>query len=55
MPDAVPTLMGGVAVLMSVQRAAGVRYIPLAPLYTMEVSVLGRLIYLALRSWGWGL
>ena len=43
MPDAVPTLIGGVVVLMSVQGAAGVRYIPLAPLSTMKVSVLGRL------------
>ena len=55
MPDAVPTLMGGTNVLMSVQGAAGVRYILLAPLSTMAVSVLGRLIYPVLRSWGWGL
>ena len=37
------TLIGVDAVLMSVQGAAGVRYIPLAPLSTMSVSVLGSL------------
>ena len=55
MSDAVPTLTGGAAVLMSVQGAAGVRYIPLAPLSNMTVSVLGRLISPMLRLWGWGL
>ena len=55
MPEAVPTLMGGAAVLMSAQGAVGVRYIPLVTLSTMEVSVLGRLIYSVLRLWGWGL
>ena len=42
-PDVLPMLIGGAAVLMLVQRAAEVRYIPLAPLSTMAVSVLGRL------------
>ena len=41
--EAVPTLTRGAVVLMSVQGAAGLRYIPLAPLSTMEVSVLGSL------------
>ena len=43
-PDAVPTLMGGAAVFISVQEAEGVRYILLAPLYTMTVSVIGRIV-----------
>ena len=55
MPDAVPTLMEGAAMLMSMQGAEGVRYILLAPLSTMSVSVLGSLISPVLRSWGWGL
>ena len=55
MPDVVPTLMVGAAMLMSVQGVAGVRYIPLASLSTMTVSVLGRLILPVLRLWGWGL
>ena len=55
MPDAVPTLTGGAAVLMSVQRAAGVSYIPLKPLSTMSVYVLGKLISSVLRLRGWGL
>ena len=55
MPDAVPTLTGGAVVLMSVQGAVGMRYIPLAPLSTMAVSVLGRLISSVLRFRGWGL
>ena len=50
MPDVVPTLMGGAAVLMLVQVEAGVRYIPLAPLSTMAVSVMGRLISSVLGS-----
>ena len=54
-PDAVTTLMGGAAMLMSVQGAEGVRYIPLATLSTVAVSLLGRLIFPVLRSWGWGL
>ena len=54
-PDAVPTLMGGAVVLMSVQGSTGVRYIPLVPLSTMEVYVLGRLSYYVLRLRGWGL
>ena len=49
MPDAVPTLMGGAVVLMSVQGAAGVGYIPLAPLSTIAVYVLG-----GLSSSKWG-
>ena len=55
MPDTVPTLIGGAAVLMSVQRAAGVSYIPLKPLSTMSVYVLGKLISSVLRLRGWGL
>ena len=55
MPDAVPMLTGGSAVLMLVQGAAGVRYIPLAPMSTMAVSVLGRLSSSVLRFQGWGL
>ena len=55
MPDAVPMLTGGSAVLMLVQGAARVRYIPLAPMYTMAVSVLGRLSSSVLRLQGWGL
>ena len=55
MPAAVSTLMGGDVVLMSVQGAEGVRYIPLAPLSSMEVSVMGRIVSLVLGSWGWGL
>ena len=47
--------MGGDAMLISVQGVEGVRYIPLASLSTMEVSVLGGLIMPVLRSWGWGL
>ena len=39
--EAVPMLIGGDAALMSVQGATGVRYIPLAPMSTMAVSVLG--------------
>ena len=54
-PSAVPTLMGGAAVLMSVQGAVGVRYIPLATLSTMEVSMFGRLTSPVLRLCGWGL
>ena len=54
-PAAVPTLMGGAAVLMSMQVAEGVRYIPLVLLSTMVVSVMGRLISPVLGSWGWGL
>ena len=54
-PDEVPTLMGGTAALMSVQGAAGVRHISLAPLSNMAMSVLGRLISPVLRSWGRGL
>ena len=42
-PDVVPTLTGDATVLMSVQGAAGVRYIPMVPLSTMAVSMLGRL------------
>ena len=41
MPAAVPELMGGANMLRSVQGVEGVRYIPLAPLSTMAVSVLG--------------
>ena len=41
--------------LMAVQGAAGVGYIPLAPLSTMAVYVLGRLSYSVLRLRGWGL
>ena len=55
MPYVVPTLVVGASMLMSVQEAAGVSYIPLAPLSTMAVFVLGRLISPVLRSWGWGL
>ena len=40
----VTTLMVGAAVLVSVQEAEGVRYILLAPLYTMTVSVIGRIV-----------
>ena len=54
-PAAVPTLMGVAAVLMSVQGAEGMKYIPLAPLSTMTVSVLGGLILPVLRSRGWGI
>ena len=46
MLDAVPTLMGDAAVLVSVQGAEGVRYIPLASLSTMTVSVMGRIVSL---------
>ena len=38
--DVVPTLMGGAAVLMSVQGAEGVRYIPLAQLSDMAMSLM---------------
>ena len=55
MPDAVPILTGGAAVLMSAQGAAGVRYIPLAPLSTMAVSMLGSLGSSMLRLWEEGL
>ena len=55
MPDMVPTLMGGAYVLMEVQGAEGVRYILMAPLYAMTVSVMGRIVLLVLGSWGWGL
>ena len=40
MPNTVPTLMGVAAVMMAVQVAAGVRYIPLVPLSTMSLSML---------------
>ena len=50
MPDAVPTLMGGVDVLMSVQGEEGVRYTPLSPLCTIEVYVIGRIVLLVLGS-----
>ena len=53
--DVVPTLMGGAAVLMSVQGAEGVRYIPLETLSTVAVFVLGGIISPVLKSWGWGL
>ena len=43
-PAVVPTLMGGATVLMSVQGEERVRYIRLAPLATMAVSAMGRLI-----------
>ena len=55
MTSTVPMLMGGAAVLMSVQGAEEVRYIPLSQLSNMAVSVLGRLISPVLGSWGWGL
>ena len=55
MPNAVQKLTGGAAVFMSVQGSAGVRYIPLALLSNMEVSVLGRLSYSVLRLRGWGI
>ena len=55
MPDAVPTMMGDAAVFMLVQGAAWVRFIPLLPLSTMAVSMLGRLISSKLRLRGWGL
>ena len=55
MPAAVPKFMGGASVLMSMQGAEVVRKIPLAPLSTMAVSVMGRLIFLVLGLWGWGL
>ena len=55
MPDMVPTLMGGASVLMEVQGAEGVRYISLAPLYSMAVSVVGRILLLVLGLLGWGL
>ena len=55
MTDTVPTLTGGAVVLMSVQGALGVRYIPLVPLSTIAVSVLGSLSSLVLRLWGGGL
>ena len=44
MPAGVPMLMGGVTVLMSVHGAEGVRYIPLAQLSTMPLSVIGRIV-----------
>ena len=44
MPDAVPTLIGGATVLMSVQGAEGVMYITLVPLSDMEVSVMVRTV-----------
>ena len=50
MPAAVTMLMVISAVLMLVQGAEGVRHIPMAPLSTMAVSVLGRLISPVLRS-----
>ena len=40
MPYVVPTLMGCAAVLMSVQGAEGVRYIPLAQLSDMAMSLM---------------
>ena len=43
MPHELPTLTGGAAVLMSLQGESGVSYIPLAPMSTMTVSVLGSL------------
>ena len=46
MPDTVPTLMRGAAMLVSVQGAEGVMYIPLALLSTMKVSVMGRIVSL---------
>ena len=52
MPDVLPTLMGGAAVLMSVQGAVWVRYIPLAPMSNMALYVLGRLISPVSRLWG---
>ena len=55
MSATVPTLMRGAAVLMSVKGAVGVRYIPLVPLSTIAVSVLGSLSSLVLRLWGGGL
>ena len=41
--------------VISIKGEAGVRYIPLTPISTMAVSVLGRLSYSVLRSRGWGL
>ena len=52
MPDAVSTLTGGAAMLMSVQGVAGVRYIPPEPMSTMEVSVFGSLSYSVIRLRG---
>ena len=49
MPDAVSMLIGGAAVLISVQGAAGVRYIQLALLSSMTVYMLGRLSSSVLR------
>ena len=54
-PDTVPQLMGGAAMLMSVQVAEGVRYIPLAPLFAMAVSMMGRILLLLSSLWGWGI
>ena len=53
-PDKVPTLTGGSAVLMSVQGLVGVSYIPLAPLSTMAVSVLGNAKFFSVKVAGVG-
>ena len=46
MPDALPTFMGGAAMFVSLQGAEGVRYILLAPLSTITVSVMGNIVSL---------
>ena len=51
MSATVPTLIRGAAVLISVQGAEGVRYIPLAPLSTMAVYVIRRIVLLVLGLW----
>ena len=55
MRDAVPTLMGGATVLMSVQGSEGMMYIPLAPLYDMEVSMMVGTLLFVVGLWGGGL